>query len=55
MVGELYEIGAGAILRPRELRIDNLDEKMQVSIEGIFKERETFFHHRQWLTVYFGV
>ncbi len=33
----------------RELRICHQDEKIQVSIKTIFKERENVFYHRQWL------
>ncbi len=45
MVGKLYQIGAGPILRPRELRIGHEDEKMQVSIKTIIKERGNFPSH----------
>ncbi len=42
MVAKLYKIGAGPILRPRKLRIGHEDEKMQVSIKTIAKERGKF-------------
>ncbi len=52
MVGKLYKIGAGPILRPRKLRIGHEDEKMQVSIKTIVKKnREVFpstFNCLQW-------
>ncbi len=51
MVGKLYKIGAGPILRPRELRIGHEDEKMQDSIKAIVKERGKFsitFNGLQW-------
>ncbi len=51
MVGNLSKIGAGPLLRPRELRIGHEDEKMQVSIKTIVKERGTFsitFNGLQW-------
>ncbi len=51
MVGKLYQIGAGPILRPRKLRIGHEDEKMQVSIKTIVKERGKFyitFNGLQW-------
>ncbi len=51
MVGKLYKIGARPILRPRELRIGHKDEKMQVSIKRIVKERGKFSITIQWLTV----
>ncbi len=51
MVGKVYKIRAGPILRPRELRIGHEDEKMQVSIKTIVKERGKFsfkFNGLQW-------
>ncbi len=51
MVDKLYKIGAGPVLRPRELRIGHEDEKMQVSIKTIVKERGNFsitFNGLQW-------
>ncbi len=58
MIGKLYTIGAGPILRPRELRIGHQDKKMQVSIKKDFKERGKFSitdNGLQWLTVDNGV
>ncbi len=51
MVGKLYKIGAGPILLSRKLRIGHEDEKMQVSIKTIVKERGKFsitFNFLQW-------
>ncbi len=45
MVGKLYKNGAEPILRPRKLRIGHEDEKMQVSIKTIVKERGKFSSH----------
>ncbi len=42
MIGKLYKIGKGPILRPRKLKIGHQDEKMQVSIKTISKESGTF-------------
>ncbi len=51
MIGKQYKIGAGPILRPRELRISHQDEKMQVSIKNDFQGERKVFYHRKWLTV----
>ncbi len=46
MVCKLYKIGAGPLLRPRELRIGHEDEKMEVSIKNDCQgEGESFPSH----------
>ncbi len=42
MVGKLYKIGAGPILRPRELRIGQEDEKCKYLLKRFSRREERF-------------
>ncbi len=45
MVGKLYKIGAGPILRPRELRIGHEDEKCKILLKRLSRREESFLSH----------
>ncbi len=53
MIGKQYKIGAGPILRPRELRISHQDEKNASINQNDFQGERKAFYHRKWRTVGF--